>query len=165
MKAVIGFVAGILSVIAVGVLLIAYSLFNPRVATVDAAALARPTAVSDRVVLGGADDIFYGNGAAQQLAYPVNSAGVVRAVPAVQTYPAPVRTATVSRPVVYRDRPVQNDHSVGRSAGRDWKKTAMVIGGSTAAGAGVGAIFGGKKGALIGAALGGGASTIYEVRK
>jgi hypothetical protein len=41
----------------------------------------------------------------------------------------------------------------------------MVIGGSTAAGAGLGAIFGGKKGALIGAALGGGASTIYEVRR
>ena len=41
----------------------------------------------------------------------------------------------------------------------------MVIGGSTAAGAGLGAIFGGKKGALIGAAIGGGASTLYEVRK
>ena len=40
-----------------------------------------------------------------------------------------------------------------------------VIGGSTAAAAGVGAIFGGKKGALIGAAIGGGAGTIYEVRK
>jgi hypothetical protein len=40
-----------------------------------------------------------------------------------------------------------------------------VIGGSTAAGAGVGGIFGGKKGALIGAAIGGGASTIYESLK
>jgi hypothetical protein len=40
----------------------------------------------------------------------------------------------------------------------------MVIGGTTAAGAGLGAIFGGKKGALIGAALGGGAGTIYEVK-
>ena len=40
----------------------------------------------------------------------------------------------------------------------------MVIGGSTAAGAGLGAIFGGKKGALIGAALGGGAGTLFEVR-
>jgi hypothetical protein len=34
-----------------------------------------------------------------------------------------------------------------------------------ATGAGLGAIFGGKKGALIGAAIGGGASTIYEARK
>jgi hypothetical protein len=48
---------------------------------------------------------------------------------------------------------------------RSWKKTALVIGGSTATGAGVGAIMGGKKGALIGAAIGGGASTIYESTK
>ena len=46
--------------------------------------------------------------------------------------------------------------------GRNWKKTALVIGGSTATGAGIGALIGGKKGALIGAAIGGGASTIYE---
>jgi hypothetical protein len=41
----------------------------------------------------------------------------------------------------------------------------MVIGGSTAAGAGVGGIIGGKKGALIGAALGGGSASIYEAAK
>ena len=52
-----------------------------------------------------------------------------------------------------------------RAPGRDWKKTALIIGGSSATGAGVGALFGGKKGALIGAAIGGGASTIYEVTK
>jgi predicted ABC-type sugar transport system permease subunit len=55
--------------------------------------------------------------------------------------------------------------TVERSTGRNWKKTALVIGGSSAAGAGIGAIFGGKKGALIGAAIGGGASTIYETRR
>ena len=54
---------------------------------------------------------------------------------------------------------------VERRSGRDWTKTAMVIGGTTAAGAGLGAIFGGKKGALIGAALGGGAGTLFEVQK
>jgi hypothetical protein len=54
--------------------------------------------------------------------------------------------------------------SVARASSRDWKKTAMVIGGSTAAGAGLGAIFGGKKGALIGAAIGGGAGTLFQVR-
>jgi len=54
---------------------------------------------------------------------------------------------------------------VERPRGRDWKKTALVIGGTTATGAGLGAIFGGKKGALIGAAIGGGASSIYEARK
>jgi hypothetical protein len=41
----------------------------------------------------------------------------------------------------------------------------MIIGGSTASGAGVGGIIGGKKGALIGAAIGGGAASIYESTK
>src|SRR5262245_1051698 len=48
---------------------------------------------------------------------------------------------------------------------RSWKKTALVIGGSTGVGAGVGALAGGKKGALIGAAIGGGSSAIYEAIK
>ncbi len=48
---------------------------------------------------------------------------------------------------------------------RSWKKPLLVIGGSTAAGAGIGGIVGGKKGALIGAALGGGASTLYEATR
>ena len=51
------------------------------------------------------------------------------------------------------------------SPGRNWKKAALLIGGTSAAGAGLGAIFGGGKGALIGAAIGGGASTIYEATK
>jgi hypothetical protein len=54
---------------------------------------------------------------------------------------------------------------VERTPARDWKRTALIIGGSSATGAGVGAIFGGKKGALIGAAIGGGASTIYQTVK
>jgi hypothetical protein len=50
-------------------------------------------------------------------------------------------------------------------AKRSWKKTAIVIGGSSAAGAGIGAVAGGKKGALIGAAIGGGAASIYEATR
>jgi hypothetical protein len=46
--------------------------------------------------------------------------------------------------------------------GRNWKKTGLIVGGSTAAGAGIGALVGGKTGALIGAAIGGGASSLYE---
>ena len=91
------------------------------------------------------------------MAYPAND---VRALPEYETYPAPRRVAT--RQVVTRTDPVR---SVQSSSGRNWTKTAMVIGGTTAAGAGLGAIFGGKKGALIGAALGGGAGTLYEVKK
>jgi len=48
---------------------------------------------------------------------------------------------------------------------RSWAKTAMVIGGSSAAGAGVGGLMGGKRGALVGAAIGGGAASIYEASR
>lgn len=48
---------------------------------------------------------------------------------------------------------------------RSWQKTALIIGGSAASGAGVGAIVDGKKGALIGAAIGGGAASIYEATR
>lgn len=79
-------------------------------------------------------------------AIPVRSA--IRTVPVERTYPV-------------RERRVVTE----RRSGRSWKKSAMVIGGSTAAGAGIGGLVGGKKGALIGAALGGGASTIFEATK
>ena len=74
----------------------------------------------------------------------VTAARVVRTA---ETYRTSVPTRQVEKP------------------GRSWKKTALIIGGSTAAGAGVGGIVAGKKGALIGAAIGGGASTIYEAVK
>ena len=48
---------------------------------------------------------------------------------------------------------------------RTWGKTAMIIGGSAASGAAVGGIVDGKKGALIGAAIGGGAASIYEATR
>lgn len=45
---------------------------------------------------------------------------------------------------------------------RSWAKSALVIGGSAGTGAGIGGIIDGKKGALIGAALGGGIGSLYE---
>ncbi len=45
------FLAAVLSVIAVGVMLIAYGLLNPRVATADAYQSARPMFASERVGL------------------------------------------------------------------------------------------------------------------
>jgi hypothetical protein len=48
---------------------------------------------------------------------------------------------------------------------RSWGKSALMIGGGAGTGAGVGAIVKGTRGALIGAALGGGAASIYESAK
>ena len=72
----------------------------------------------------------------------------------------PVRAQAPARPVrtrqvVYEDpAPVKKTRSV--------KKSAVIIGSSAAVGAGVGAITGGKKGALIGAAIGGGGAAIWD---
>ena len=141
------FLGTVLSIIAVGVMLIAYGLLSPRaaaapygVATGDPYAgayqLARPVPVNDIISL---DD---------RLAYDRSMR--VRPVMYVQADRVPLR-APARRTVAARRR--------------DWPKTALVIGGSTAAGAGLGAIFGGKKGALIGAAIGGGASSLFEATR
>jgi hypothetical protein len=143
------FLVAALSVIAVGVTLIAYGLLSPRVAAADVYPLARPMLASQRV--GDIEDLT----PRQPVAYRMNDGRVVQAY---DVYPAPRRVSTVVRTTRTAPR------RAVRSSGRDWKKTAMVIGGSTAAGAGLGAIFGGKKGALVGAAIGGGAGTLFEVK-
>ena len=85
--------------------------------------------------------------------------------------PRPVRTATPAR-TVYRPAASATTAQVERvevrddaPAQRSWKKSALIIGGSAASGAGVGGLIRGKKGALIGAAIGGGAASIYESTK
>jgi hypothetical protein len=82
--------------------------------------------------------------------------------PVVRTASAPRRTVVRSAAPVQREAVVVREEEPSQ---RTWKKTAMVIGGSAASGAGVGAIMGGKKGALIGAAIGGGAASIFESTK
>jgi hypothetical protein len=65
---------------------------------------------------------------------------------------APVRRVSTTRQVAYEpDAPR-----------RSWQKSALLIGGSAAGGAGLGGLLGGKKGALAGAAIGGGAAAIYD---
>jgi hypothetical protein len=89
--------------------------------------------------------------------------------PAVyQPEPVAYEPAPVERPVVRSEAPAPvrtTDVVAERPAKRSWQKRAMVIGGSSGAGAGIGALIGGKKGALIGAAIGGGAGTVYEMQK
>jgi hypothetical protein len=145
------FLGTVLSLIAAGVLLIAYGLLVPRAATVSPV-----VPVTDG----------YG-----QFARPIYAALSDR--PAASAYGGPEFIDRPARREIFDQeyvprytaarRPAATRFAVDR--GRDWKGTAMVIGGSTAVASGLGAIFGGKKGALIGAALGGGASTIYEVRR
>jgi hypothetical protein len=157
------FLATVLSVIAVGVTVIAYGVISPRMAASDVSPYARPVLASQRV--GDIEDLTprmpFDPAQVRPVAYRVGDDG--RAVPVY----ADVRSAPafVERPVIV-SRPVRVTRSVRvqRAPRRDWAKTAMVIGGTTAAGAGLGAIFGGKKGALIGAAIGGGAGTLYEVK-
>jgi hypothetical protein len=62
-----------------------------------------------------------------------------------------VRRVSTTRPQYEPDAPK-----------RTWQKSAILIGGSAAGGAGIGGLIGGKKGALAGAALGGGAAAIYD---
>ena len=149
------FLASILTVLTMGVLAIAYGVLSPRMATVDAYSSARPMLASERI--GVADDgtVLY-NYPNNGMARYASTNTLVRPATYDTYSPAPRRVTTARRAV--------SSSSIERPR-RNWTKTALVIGGTTATGAGLGAIFGGKKGALIGAAIGGGASTIYEARK
>ena len=85
-------------------------------------------------------------------------------VPAVQTFaqPQPVVERVVYRePVVTRRAPVRR--TVVQKDGRSWKKSALIIGGSAAGGAGVGAIVDGKSGAKKGAIIGGVGGLVYDL--
>jgi hypothetical protein len=82
--------------------------------------------------------------------------------------PVAARPRTVYRtaqPAQARVVPVQERVVVEQAPRRSWGKTALIVGGSAASGAGLGAVLGGKKGALAGAAIGGGAASIYEATR
>ena len=68
------------------------------------------------------------------------------------------------RPAAPRGSTVQYVE-IERAPERSKTKTALMIAGSAATGAGVGRALNGKKGAIIGAAVGGGAASIYEAAK
>jgi hypothetical protein len=104
--------------------------------------------------------------------------GAVTAIDCVTDVAAPARrrpapayyaAQPVARPAVVRRVAapvnVSDDDVVEQRPTRSWQKRALVIGGSSGAGAGIGALIGGKKGALIGAAIGGGGGTVYEMTR
>jgi hypothetical protein len=92
-------------------------------------------------------------------------------------YPVQAQQPIVQERIVYRDRPVTR--TVARSSprrtvsyqtapaevkrGRTWKKSALIIGGAAAGGAGVGAILGGGSGAKKGAVVGGIGGLVYDL--
>lgn len=159
------FLAAVLSVIAVGVLLIAYGLLSPRTAAFGPAEW--PGAPGYQLGIGpGAFQAYAPAGSVQPVL--VGGYQLVASPVAGQRFLYDASGAAVSQPVIVQEVPrpaVRRTVAARRDSGRNWKKTALLVGGSTATGAGVGAIFGGKKGALIGAAIGGGASTLYESTK
>ena len=80
-------------------------------------------------------------------------------------HPVVLQDRNVSREQFVRSNPtiverrVEPEHQKKRS----WEKEALIIDGSSAAGAGIGALAGGKKGAGIGAASGGVAGLLYDL--
>ena len=170
------FLATVISVIAMGVLLIAYGLLAPRASAAQQQFVfdpqtgvyqpARPMFANERIALP--DGPAYGyQGTPVQYSAPAGYRPAVYTTPVeypVAQYPVAQAPAVRTTRAAAAPQRTSATRVVERAPGRDWKKTALVIGGSTAAASGIGAIFGGKKGALIGAAIGGGASTIYETR-
>lgn len=152
------YLAGVLTVIAVGVLLVAYGLLSPRA---EASFTPDPSQYQF-----GARPAFANDSLSPPAPYAPAPSYAPQYAPMQVQAPRPVTVAQPVRTVqtIDDDPPVRRT-VVERAPRRDWKKTALVIGGSSATGAGVGAIFGGKKGALIGAAIGGGASTIFETTR
>lgn len=189
MSAMNRYLAGVLSVIAAGVMVIAYTLVFPRStamtlspftaqASVGAAASGMPGAMPNVLMAPAAmpvgmvqDAVAYApaTGGHYLVTAPNGERWVSSAPTGYQVTPVVAQPVNQVRDVE-RVRTVEVEREprgvvVERAPRRDWKKTAMLIGGTTAASAGLGGIFGGKKGALIGAAIGGGASTIYETTK
>jgi len=161
------YLTGVLSVMAAGVLLIAYGLLTRQATSLsypnkNPYGVPAPYAYGDQPSFSAGATVPCANG--MQVTYPYgnpymgNSAGAR----SVSAQPVGMIAAVDNAPVVRRHSAVR---TVVRAPRRDWKKTALVIGGSTATAAGIGALVGGKKGALVGAALGGGASTLFETTR
>lgn len=181
------YLAGVLTVIAMGVLLVAYGLLAPRLSASNPASpqglasgamvwvpgSAGTTAASAATVVPLADGrmaLVPASVPMNALAQPAALSAAALAQPAV--YQEPAGGVPAVRAAAYQSAPSRvslpqprRSSTAVRSDRRDWKKTALVVGGAAAGGAGLGALIGGRKGALIGAAVGGGGGTLYETLK
>jgi hypothetical protein len=84
-----------------------------------------------------------------------------RSLGSAPSVPAPAAVASAPVPARVEDRPVAP--TVEDKKSRSTKDSALIIAGSAGAGAGIGAIAKGKKGAALGAAIGGVAGTVYDL--
>jgi hypothetical protein len=119
---------------------------------------------------------------AQISTYGVPSAQFASQYQAVPAAPVQALPTIVQERVVYRDRPAARTSTTRRATARpaaqtasapvyrdepkqprSWKKSALIIGGATAGGAGVGAILGGGSGAKKGAVVGLVGGTVYDI--
>jgi len=98
--------------------------------------------------------------APEAVAYQPQPFAAAPRVQPVVYQPAPRVVRTVSQPV-YSPRSSQPVYTE-RAPVRSKTKSAVIIGTSAAAGAGVGALIGGKKGAVIGAIAGGGGALVWD---
>jgi uncharacterized membrane protein len=145
-----------------------------RPAVVNGAAVSQVECVSIGQAYASAESVPVAQPVAVPVQYRYTTAPAPQVRPAVyddrelaDTQVIPVSSnprASVARPVraeqiVYDDRPVR---TVRRVPVRSATKSAVIIGSSAGAVAGLGAVIGGKKGALIGAVLGGGGATVWD---
>jgi hypothetical protein len=128
-------------------------------------ALIRSSLVAGQAV-SQVDCVPVGPGAIASQAVAPRVASAAAATPLVATLDGDPRLGSApvyqgaSRPVSYQTAEYAPARRV--QSGRSWQKSALVIGSSAGIGAGIGAGVKGKKGALIGAAVGGGAATIWD---
>jgi hypothetical protein len=163
MKAVLGAIGGAL---AVGAVLFSYNLGERHATTAMTApttqmlvgpdGIARPYLISNQATtVPGAMATLPGYS-------PYAMATPLAGPSYVATQPQYVSERVVTqRPVARRVSTTQQTYEPDAPR-RTWQKSALLIGGSAAGGAGIGGLIGGKKGALAGAALGGGAAAIYD---
>ena len=169
MKTLIGAVAGAL---AVGAMLVSYDLGARRSFSADLAPTTQmvigPDGVARPYLVQASQASFGQTPVTAQQPYGWSPYGAMMAPAAVAPYGG-AQPQYVNQPVAYSQPAVrrvssQRTYATERAVkpARTWQKSALLIGGSAGAGAGIGALMGGKKGAGIGALIGGGSAAIYD---
>jgi hypothetical protein len=88
-----------------------------------------------------------------------NGSDLLQPIPMQANVPEVVTAPVQTRPASYEPRPARRVATRGRT----WKKSAVIIGGATAAGAGVGAVLDGGSGAKKGAVVGLVGGVVYDI--